>query len=121
MLVLAGVFVVALAIVIGKRMSPDAMAVVVGVVCGIGASIPTSLLMLFLLSRRNEAESQAQEQRQTPPMPQVMIVSPPASMMQPYFGQPQNAYLPPLPAGGPRHFQILGADDYGDEGGRYTA
>jgi hypothetical protein len=39
-------FSVALAVVIGNRMSTDAMAVVVGVACGVLASIPTSLLMI---------------------------------------------------------------------------
>jgi hypothetical protein len=48
------VCVVALAILIGTRISTDAMALVVGIVCGIGASIPTSLLMIFLLTRHHD-------------------------------------------------------------------
>lgn len=38
--------VVALAVVIGQRMSTDAMAIIVGVVFGVAASIPTSLLVI---------------------------------------------------------------------------
>src|SRR5512139_3591550 len=49
------VFAVALAVVIGSRMSADAMAVLVGVVCGIGASVPTCLLLVWALVRRAQA------------------------------------------------------------------
>jgi len=73
LIALLGACVIALAVVIGDRMSADAMAVVVGVVCGIGASIPTSLLMLFLLSRRQEAEPPEQAPAQTVQMPHITI------------------------------------------------
>ena len=108
---LLGAFVVALAIVVGKRMSADAMAVVVGVVCGIGASIPTSLLMLFLLSRRQEAEPPAPA-APAPQMPSIMIISPPNGMLSPYAQDPTAyRYAPPTYAHGPRQFQLLGSDD----------
>jgi len=112
-LALVGVFVVALAVAIAKRLSADAMAVIVGIVCGIGASIPTSLLMLYVLSRREAAEAARQEQQRQsmPSVPQVMIVNPPAQMQQPYWGQPMGApYFPPMQAGGQRQFQLLGGD-----------
>lgn len=44
-------FGVTLAIVIGQRMSTDAMAVVIGVAVGVAASVPTSLLMVALLRK----------------------------------------------------------------------
>lgn len=44
-------FGVALALVIGRRMSTDAMAVVVGVAVGVASSVPTSILLLALLRR----------------------------------------------------------------------
>ena len=53
-LVLGAVFVVALGIAVGNRMSDDAMAVVVGVTCGVLASIPTSLLVVWANNRRAE-------------------------------------------------------------------
>lgn len=56
LIALLGACVIALTVVIGDRVSADAMAVVVGIVCGLGAAIPSTLLMLFLLSRRQEAE-----------------------------------------------------------------
>ena len=116
---LLGAFVIVLAIVVGKRMSADAMAVVVGVVCGIGASIPTSLLMLFLLSRRQEAEPPAPV-APAPQMPSIMIVSPPHGMLSPY-GQAPTAYTqaPPNYMHGPRQFQMLGSDDYDEPPAHY--
>ncbi len=51
LLVLA--FVVTSTAVVGARMSPQAMAVVVGVVCGASAGIPVSLLILATTRRRN--------------------------------------------------------------------
>jgi len=116
---LAAAFAVTLAVVIGKQMSADAMAVVVGVVCGIGASIPTSLLMLFVITRKEQAQQQQQQQQQRafPQVPAVMIVNPPAGQISPYYQATSGSYLPPL-NGGQRQFQVLGADEF-DSDGRY--
>jgi hypothetical protein len=51
LLVLA--FVVTSTAIVGARMSAQAMAVVVGVVCGASAGIPVSLLILAATRRRN--------------------------------------------------------------------
>jgi hypothetical protein len=57
LIMLIGVIVaLALAVAVGSRMSQDAMAVVVGVVCGIGAAIPTSLLMIWLITRHRDEQ-----------------------------------------------------------------
>jgi hypothetical protein len=74
----AGLFVVALAVVIGKRMSTDAMAVAIGVVFGVAASIPTSLLIVAVSRRAQEREadqmrSLREQQRVAPP---VIVVNP---------------------------------------------
>jgi hypothetical protein len=89
-LALAGVFIIALAIAIGSRLSNDAMAVIVGIVCGIGASIPTSLLMLFLLDKRDEA---VREHEPRPAPPAVVIVN------QPVGSAPQPQQYQQLPPG----------------------
>ena len=65
-------FAVTLAVIIGQRMSTEAMAVVVGVACGVLASIPTSLLILAVSGRRGEREVR-QQRRDYPP---VVIVNP---------------------------------------------
>ena len=95
-------FAVTLAVIIGQRMSTDAMAVVVGVACGVLASIPTSLLILAVSGRRGERE--VQQRREYPP---VVIVNP---------GNNQPRYLqPPYPASQiqeqERQFRVIGDED----------
>jgi hypothetical protein len=48
-------FAVVLAVAVANRMSADSMAIVVGVACGVLASVPTSLLIVWTLGRRGEA------------------------------------------------------------------
>lgn len=65
---------VVLAAMVGQRMSTDAMAVVVGVVFGVAASIPTSLLVVAATrARRDEGYRPREELR---PPPQVIVVQP---------------------------------------------
>ena len=107
-------FAVGLAVVVGNRMSADAMAVVVGVMCGVVASVPTSLLLIWALRRGagNGAgvESQARNG--------VGVNYPPVVVVNPGQGMP--AYGPPsipsldrgLPApGGPRTFKVVGEEE----------
>ncbi len=124
-LILLG-FGVALAIVIGQRMSTDAMAVVIGVAVGIAASVPTSLLLIALL--RKERQSFRDEPRGDfnpyPPMlpqqqPQIMIFDPAA-----YMRQNGSAYQVPLAPpeigdpslGGMPRLKVIGSDDEGWNG-----
>jgi hypothetical protein len=110
------VFAAVLAVVIGNRMSTDAVAVVVGVVCGVMASIPTSLLIIWALWRRDQSAAQASQSQaalahlyQYPP---VVVVNP-----APGHGLPS---LPPsipysadgnlLPAGH-REFRVMGDEE----------
>lgn len=99
-------FAVTLAVVIGNRMSTDAMAVVIGIVCGVGASIPTSLLIMAVTSRR-----EAKEERGQAAFPPVVIVNPGHQV-----GQWPNYYPPPtlppaLSQSGPRQFRVIGQED----------
>lgn len=71
--VLLLVFCVVLAVIVGRRMSTEAMAVLVGVVCGIAAGIPTALLLLVAVTRRDrrrmeEAERRARQPTSYPPV-----------------------------------------------------
>lgn len=96
-------FFVTLAIIIGKRMSTDAMAVIIGVACGVVASIPASLLILAVTSRSNR-----HVEEYTLPQPQV----PPVVVIQ--GGQAEYPRTPLL--GGPsvrrsrepRQFELVG-------------
>lgn len=108
-------FLMVLAAVIGQRMSTDAMAVVIGVLFGVAASVPTSLLVLAA-ARRSAAEANGSRsggdrwlqehwgtERAFPP---VIVVAPPAQTASP------ASTLPPLapPAADRRRFRIVGAD-----------
>ena len=104
------VFAVTLAVIIGQRMSTDAMAVVIGVACGVLASIPTSLLILAVSGRRGERE--VQQRRDYPP---VVIVNPGNS--QPRYLQPP--FQTPLIQGQERQFRVIGDEDVVLDGGRY--
>ncbi len=113
-------FAVALAVIIGNRLSNEAMAVVVGAVCGISASIPVSLALVIAVSKnwgRAEAPRDAPDgagydyatHRYAPPPPQILVVSPPPAPAP--YGFPQNPYsLPPgaPDIGAPRDFKIVG-------------
>ena len=95
-------FAVTLAVIIGQRMSTDAMAVVIGVACGVLASIPTSLLILAVSGRRGERE--VQQRRDYPP---VVIVNP--GNNQPRYLQPPFQ-APPI-QGQERQFRVIGDED----------
>ena len=74
LLVIGLVFAITFAIVFGTRISADALAVIVGVILGIGAGIPTTLLAIFIMTRRQGLD------RNLPPSPQqppVVIVNAP--------------------------------------------
>jgi hypothetical protein len=96
------VFAITLAVIIGQRMSTDAMAVVIGVACGVVASIPTSLLILAVSGRRGERE--VPPRRDYPP---VVIVNP--GNNQPRYLQPPLSA--PLIQGQERQFRVIGDED----------
>lgn len=87
---LAAAFIVTLAVIVGKQMSADAMAVVVGVVCGIGASIPTSLLMIYVIDQQAKREETHVREFKvlSPPQPNIVVVMPPEA------SHPQMDYVP---------------------------
>ena len=108
---------VTLAIIVGQRMSTDAMAVMVGVVFGVAASIPTSLLIALAArgSRRPEPPYRRDDYQPSPPAPQIYVVSP----GQPAPGHPAPAQhaLPQAPGGyymaePARRFKVVGEAEY---------
>lgn len=97
-------FAVTLAVIIGKRMSTDALAVVIGVTCGVLASVPVSLLILAITSRRDE---QVVFKQPSPPPPTVIIVQ---------DGHVQRLHLPTPPDDRHRQSYPLIADIVEREG-----
>jgi hypothetical protein len=112
-------FGVTLALVIGQRMTTDAMAVVLGVAVGVAASVPTSILLVALV-RRSQREAggrlaPAQAAYALPPQPQPnIIVLNPGDLPGQRNGQ--LAYLPQPPAellqdAGLRRLRVVGDED----------
>jgi hypothetical protein len=119
-LVLGTIFVIALAVVVGKRMSAEAMAVVVGVVCGVAAGIPTSILLLVVLTRRDRQPFDDPQMRaRTRDYPPVVVIQGGAPQALP--PGPQAGYWPAQQASPPvqRQFHVVGGDDILLDDGRY--
>ncbi len=115
---------------IGSRLSSEAINVLLGVTCGVGASIPVSLgLLMALLRRRREREEEEADDEgypepasyyparparpvypAQPGYPPIIVVAPPQ--------QPTPPGYPSLPSGYSMHeppaardFKIIGEDD----------
>ena len=122
-------FVVTLALMIGWRLSDQALAVIVGVVAGVAASIPTSLFVAWItVQGRLAYGARASYAAAAPVQPQVIIVHPPhaaapgnAASPQPQrsltvlpaYTTPESTALNGLPIG-PRQFTIMGEDTTGN-------
>lgn len=52
LLIIGVAFAITLAVVFGTRVSADALAVIVGVILGIFAGIPTTVLVIFVMTRQ---------------------------------------------------------------------
>jgi hypothetical protein len=100
-------FAVTLAVVIGNRLSDQALAVLAGAVCGVGAAIPTSLLIVAVTRRHDESRARP---TMYPPAPQgayppVVVVAPPGAQQVP---NAWNALPPSFNAPVPRQFTVVG-------------
>jgi len=109
-------FVVTLAILIGWQLSNQAMAVMIGVMAGVAASIPTSLIVVWA-SLRNRQEPPASAR---PAEPQVIIIQPSEASPGPTDDERSLTALPAYAApqatgfGGPavpRQFTIIGGEE----------
>ncbi len=135
-------FAITLAVVVGQRLSAQAMAVVIGIIAGVAASIPTSLLVVWVTSRltlpraayeppmRPEPRERQIVVMQAPPQPAPAYAGPNGYAMPPagvagyaQAAYPANGYggQPALP---PRRFTVVGggraleaseADDFEEE------
>ena len=123
-------FVVALAIVIGWRLSDQAMTVIIGVVAGVAASIPTSLIVVWAATRmRQPVAAMARPAPAAPPEPPltpeprvIIVQSSPAMTAGLGAAQAERsltalpAYTEPEPTAlngvtlEPREFKILGEE-----------
>ena len=109
------VFAVTLAIIVGKQMTTEAMAVVIGVVCGVIAGIPTSILLLVALSRRDSVRAREETAARQMPgaYPPVVVIQ--GGGMQPQQPALNSGYWP-APNAAPlvsRQFHVVGGNELG--------
>ena len=101
-------FGVTLAVYIGSHLSTEAMSVLTGAACGIGAMLPAAILAGLSLLRRREREDM-RTRAASPPQamyPPVIVVAPPA--VNPL--QSGSSFSPLPPATSPRQFTVIGDD-----------
>ena len=101
-------FAVTLGVYIGTHLSNEAMAVLMGAACGVGAIAPVLLIaVLSLLRRRERDEMNSVRNLPQPSMyPPVIVVSPPAI----HSPQSNPPYIATPPAAVPRQFTVIGDD-----------
>jgi hypothetical protein len=116
-------FAVTLAIVIGQRLSAEAMSVMVGVVAGVAASIPTSLIVVWFATRTLSITRSTSAAAPLQPEPRVVVV--PQAMAAGYqnfagygapaYGAPANLamQIPAPQAFAPRQFNVIGGSEAG--------
>ncbi|HNS51901.1 MAG TPA: hypothetical protein PKO09_12060 [Anaerolineae bacterium] len=108
---LALTFTVVLAVIIGKKMSTEAMAVVIGIVCGVAASIPTTALLTLVLTRRDRQKEDERQVARPASYPPVVVIQggAPHSLQ----AAPQAGYWPALSQGPSvqRQFHVVGSED----------
>jgi hypothetical protein len=99
-------FAVTLAVAIANRLSDEALAVLAGVVCGVGAAIPTSLLVVAVTRRQDARHGQPGMYQQThPPYPPVVVVTPQNGQQWP---GDWNNHPPVLDTPTQRRFVVVG-------------
>jgi hypothetical protein len=112
-LVLCVVFAAVLAVIVGRQMNAQAMAVVVGVACGMAASVPTSLLLFVALTSRDRDRVRASEQGvgkgHYPPVVVIQGGGSPAGLPPGAQAGHWPAPLPGPPAD--RQWHVVGGDD----------
>lgn len=100
-------FAVALAIYTGSKLSDQALAVIAGAVCGVGATLPPSLLIIAVIYYRQQ--TQHPRQPTTAPYPPVVVVAPQGQLPTLAPPQPgQHTYLNHQPRD--RTFTIVGEE-----------
>lgn len=120
-------FAVTLAVVVGNRLSDEALAVLAGAVCGVGAAIPTSLLIVAVSRKRDAEGTTARCEEQVRPSMSSQGMYPPVVVVAPQGGQQRlqgwNGLPPSLSAPMQRNFTVVGGtpvDMEEESHGRYS-
>lgn len=114
-------FAVTLALVVGNRLSSEALGVLAGAVCGVGAAIPTSLTVMAVTRHREGGESRytavSPENSGRSPYPPVIVVSPQSAQQR--WHQVWDGLPPSLSAPRKRDFKVVGGTSRNAEGVPY--
>jgi len=116
-------FGITLAIIVGQRLTTEAMAVLMGVVAGVTASIPTSLIVVWIamqtmVKRDPEPRPIPRAEPPQPEAPRIVVMQQPQPVPAQAYGFPQAAWSPsPYPAmpAPPRKFTVIGGAGEADE------
>ncbi|MBI5877083.1 MAG: hypothetical protein HZB53_05475 [Chloroflexi bacterium] len=115
-------FGVTLALLVSQRLSEQAMAVIVGSVIGVVASVPMTAVVLWLMLRTRmpvEAPPARHEYAPREEQPRIMVIQPQSYLAAPTpLPSPASAYMPSAAMGMPRStrdFKIVGEADLDDE------
>jgi hypothetical protein len=103
-----------LSVLVIQRLSAEAMAVFVGVVAGVAASVPTSLIVMWFALRTASARTETLSRAMTearPPEPRIVVVSPSIMPASPTYGPSTPMALPPYAQAAPRRFTVIGGVD----------
>jgi hypothetical protein len=101
----ATAFAVTLAVLIGNRLSDEALAVLAGAVCGVGAAIPTSLLVVAVSRWRDGPRAAPMASVPQGPYPPVVVVAPPGGQRG---SNAWNTLPPSFSTPVQRHFTVVG-------------
>lgn len=116
-------FGITLAIIIGQRLSSEAMAVLLGVVTGIVSSVPTSLLIVWIATRNIAKRIDELSHAVTPPaapapspkeepLPRMVLVQPSTvPIVNAYAPQQAWAQAAASSMNPPRRFTVIGGND----------
>jgi len=99
---------VTFALIVGNRLSDEALGVLAGAVCGVGAAIPTSLLIVAVTRQRDASDASQGKSlmpHQQASYPPVIVVSPSGNRGQ-FSGW--NALPSSLSAPMERNFKVVG-------------
>jgi len=100
-------FAVTLAVYVGSHLSNEAMSVLTGAACGVGAVLPAAIIAGLALARRREREDVTRMSPPQPMYPPVIVVAPPTMNAQ---QSPNSPYAPAPPMALPRQFTVIGED-----------
>ena len=103
-------FALALAIVLGSRLSEQTVSLLMGAACGAGLTAPFAIMAGMYIGAQRATRTQ-QHTSATPQMP-IVVMTPPQQPMQPALPQWSNAYptVPGYSMPERRQYTILGEE-----------